>query len=81
MMKRNARRLRFTVVAILFASAVLISPEPATAGGAGSPFPRIEICHREGTPAEKVLHVSPFAAAGHYLAHGDSLGECGSIFD
>lgn len=39
------------------------------------PFPKVAICHKPGTPAQKTLDVPITAVAGH-LDHGDLLGPC-----
>ena len=39
------------------------------------PTPKIAVCHKPGTPAEKTLVVSESALKGH-LGHGDDEGPC-----
>jgi hypothetical protein len=41
----------------------------------GKNLDKVKVCHKRGTPAEKVLCVSVDGVADH-LAHGDKLGDC-----
>ena len=62
---------------IILAIAISLAATQLIAGGNGNPtgnVDRVAVCHKPGTPAQKVLHVPWTALPGH-LGHGDYVGE------
>lgn len=66
-MRRTALLLTIVILAGLSAA------WPAEA----APVPKVAICHKPGTPAERTIHVALPAVPAH-AGHGDYLGECGA---
>lgn len=64
-------RARSAIAALLLIFGVLAVSAQAFA----APPPKVEICHKPGTPAEKSLEVPSTAVQGH-LDHGDTTGPC-----
>jgi hypothetical protein len=58
---------------LLLAFALMLVVATAVA----APQPKVTICHKYGTPAEKTMEVAfPAAMIGHVQDHGDFLGAC-----
>lgn len=64
-------------VIVILTVVVSFAASQIIAGGKGDPTGMVDkfaVCHKPGTPAEKVLWVPWYAVPGH-LIHGDVLGE------